>query len=431
MSSCKIERLEGFETEIDAIAPDKSISHRCALFSLLSDKPSRIKNYLRGEDALNSLKIVESLGAKIEDSGREIVITPPSKLKEPSDVLECGNSGTTMRLFCGFLASSEGFFVLSGDKYLRARPMKRVAEPLRSIGASIDGREEGNLAPLAIRGRSLEAFDFTSSIASAQVKSAMILAGLKARKKSFYKESELTRDHSEKMLVGMGASIFGENGKIVIEPLKKPLRPLDIEVPSDPSSAFFFAVAASLLRGSCVVLKNILLNKTRIEAFMVLKKMGVSVEFELKDNRYEDIGDIKICRKNPLKGVVVEENISWLIDEIPALAILMAEAEGESIVKNAKELRVKESDRISAVVDNLKRCGIEVDEFEDGFCIKGGKLKPAQIDSRGDHRIAMSFMIAGLRCSMEVDDIECVNTSFPNFFDLLDSLGTKYQRFEK
>ncbi|MFP4332084.1 MAG: 3-phosphoshikimate 1-carboxyvinyltransferase, partial [Campylobacterales bacterium] len=224
---------------------------------------------------------------------------------------------------------------------------------------------------------------------------------------------------------------FSEDEKIVIEPLKKPLNPLDIEVPSDPSSAFFFAVATVLLRESKLVLKNILLNKTRIEAFMVLKKMGVSVEFELKDSRYEDIGDISICRKAPLKAVVVEENISWLIDEIPALAILMAEAEGRSVVKNAKELRVKESDRISAVVDNLRECGIDVEEFEDGFAINGGKLQPALIDSRGDHRIAMSFMIAGLKSSMEIDDIECVNTSFPNFFDLLGVLGVKYQRFEK
>ncbi|MFP4332260.1 MAG: 3-phosphoshikimate 1-carboxyvinyltransferase, partial [Campylobacterales bacterium] len=160
MTSCKIESIEGFDVEIEAIAPDKSISHRCALFSLLSDKPSHIKNYLRGEDALNSLKIVESLGATIQDDGKEIVITPPKKLQEPTDVLECGNSGTTMRLFCGFLASSEGFFVLSGDKYLRRRPMKRVVEPLRSIGATIDGRDGGSLAPLAIRGKSLEAFDF-------------------------------------------------------------------------------------------------------------------------------------------------------------------------------------------------------------------------------------------------------------------------------
>ncbi|MFP4485499.1 MAG: 3-phosphoshikimate 1-carboxyvinyltransferase [Campylobacterales bacterium] len=431
MTSCKIESIEGFDVEIEAIASDKSISHRCALFSLLSDKPSHIKNYLRGEDALNSLKIVESLGATIQDDGKEIVITPPKKLQEPTDVLECGNSGTTMRLFCGFLASSEGFFVLSGDKYLRRRPMKRVVEPLRSIGATIDGRDGGSLAPLAIRGKSLEAFDFTSSIASAQVKSAMILAGLKAKSRSLYKESELTRNHSEKMLVGMGASVFSEDEKIVIEPLKKPLNPLDIEVPSDPSSAFFFAVATVLLRESKLVLKNILLNKTRIEAFMVLKKMGVSVEFELKDSRYEDIGDISICRKAPLKAVVVEENISWLIDEIPALAILMAEAEGRSVVKNAKELRVKESDRISAVVDNLRACDIDVEEFEDGFAINGGKLQPALIDSRGDHRIAMSFMIAGLKSSMEIDDIECVNTSFPNFFDLLGVLGVKYQRFEK
>ncbi len=423
MKRLKIAKCNQFSKEIDNIASDKSISHRCAIFSLLSDKTSVIENYLEAEDTLNSLNIVKSLGAKIEKNRNVIKITPPSKIVEPPLILDCGNSGTAIRLLIGFLSSKEGFFVLHGDKYLAKRPMKRVTSPLREIGAKIDGREEGNLSPISVRGANLKGFKYISKIASAQVKTALILAGLGANGKSFFKEPTLSRDHSERMLKGMGADIkLNGEGFIEITPLKTPLKPLNLRVPADPSSGFFFALAAAIIQNSKIILKNISLNPTRIEAYKILEKMGTKIEYIEKENSYEPIGDI-VIEYAPLKGVEVSKNIAWLIDELPALSIAMAVAEGKSIVKNAKELRVKESDRISAVVNNLKKCGVEVKEFEDGYQIVGGELKSAEIDSFGDHRIAMSFAIAGLKSGMQINDIEAINTSFPNFISILSSLS--------
>ncbi len=424
MKIAKIDRVESsFELNIEDIAPDKSISHRCAMFSLLSNKPSKITNFLRAEDTLSSLNIARLLGAKIEDDGDEIVITPPSKLQEPFDILDCGNAGTGMRLYCGLLSGVDGSFVLTGDKYLRSRPMARVTKPLREIGAKIDGRENGNKAPLHIRGGKLKSFKYHSTIDSAQVKSALILAALNADSTSYYKENLLSRDHTERMLRGMGANIsyvtIDDSEWIEIKPLDKPLKPLNISVPADPSSGFFFAVAASIIKDAKVLIKNITLNQTRVEAYKILKEMGARVEFIEKENIYEPIGDILVSYNGRLNAVDVDSNIAWLIDELPALAIAMATADGESRVKNAKELRVKESDRISSVINNLKKCGIECTEFDDGYSIKGGNFNKAIINSYGDHRIAMSFSIAGLLSGMEIEDIECIDTSFPNFFDIL------------
>ena len=419
MSYIEVEPVKkSFDEVIGEIASDKSISHRCAIFSLLSDRPSFIKNYLQAEDTLNSLNISKLLGARIENDGKNVTITPPKELVEPPHILDCGNSGTAIRLFMGFLASQEGFFVLHGDEYLARRPMKRVANPLRSIGAKIDGREDGELAPISIRGAKLDGFKYESTISSAQVKSAMILAGLNAKTTSLYKENELSRDHSERMLSGMGADISNEDGYIKINPLTKPLKPLEITVPSDPSSGFFFAVLAAITPDSKVTIKDTTLNPTRVEAYKVLKNMGVDVEFVEKENVYEPIGDI-VIKHCELNGVTVSQNISWLIDELPALSIAMALAKGKSVVKNAEELRVKESDRISSVVDALKQCGTDVKENKDGYEIVGGELNRAVIDSCGDHRIAMSFLVAGSRCGMRVEDTECINTSFPNFTNIL------------
>jgi len=415
--------LNPFDIVIDNIASDKSISHRCAMFSLLSSKPSTIKNYLRGEDTMDSLKIAQKLGASVEDDGKIITITPPSKLTEPDDILDCGNAGTGMRLYAGLLAGIEGSFVLTGDKYLRSRPMKRVVNPLRDIGASIDGRENGNKAPLHIRGGKLKSFKYHSPIDSAQVKSALILAGIQSDEISYYKENLLSRDHTERMLNGMGANITtNSEGYIEIHPIKKPLKPLNLTVPTDPSSAFFFAVAAAIIPKAKVTLKNVTLNPTRIEAYKILKKMGADVEFIETENIYEPIGDI-VVKHNTLQGVTVDKNIAWLIDELPALSIAMSIANGKSVVKNAEELRVKESDRITAVVNNLKLCGVNYKEFEDGYEIEGNaSLQKATINSMGDHRIAMSFAIAGLLCGMEIEDTQCIETSFPNFLEIVDSL---------
>lgn len=407
-----------FEEEF-IVDADKSISHRCAIFSLLTDGENIIKNYLRAEDTLNSLEIAKKLGAKVEDNG-EVIKIKATSIQEADDILYCGNSGTTIRIYMGLLSSIDGFFVLTGDKYLRKRPMKRVTAPLRKIGAKIDGRDDSNLAPIAIRGGKLKAFDYKSSIASAQVKSALILAALNSDGVCFYKEPFLSRDHTERMLKGMGANIE-INEKIKIHPLKKRLNPLHIEVPNDPSSAFFFAVAAAITK-SVAIIKNVTLNPTRIEAYKILEKMGTKIEYILKEDKYEPIGDI-IVEGKELKGVMVDKNIPWLIDEIPALAIAMALAKGKSVVKNAKELRVKESDRIKAVVENLNRCGIEAVEKEDGFEIIGSIPKKAKISSFGDHRIAMSFSILGMVNGIIIDEEKSINTSFPNFFKLFGKIA--------
>ena len=420
MSKVVVQPCSKFSLSISKIAPDKSISHRSVMFATLAQGQSVIRNFLRAEDTMNSLEIVKNLGATVLDDGDVIKISSQG-LKESSEILDCGNSGTGMRLFCGLLSSADGHFVLTGDKYLRSRPMKRVTRPLLSIGAKIDGRSDGNLAPLSIRGASLKAFNYDSKIASAQVKSCMILAALRADGVCTYREPELSRDHTERMLKGMGADIKVDGLQTTITPMKELLSPLNIRVPADPSSAFFFAVAAAITPGSDVMLEGVTLNPTRIEAFKALERMGANISYELTDNKYEPIGNVSV-KHSPLKGIVVEENVSWLIDELPALSIAFACAEGESLVKNAQELRVKESDRISTVVEGLRACGIEVHEYKDGYRVVGGKLKKAVVDSDGDHRIAMSFIIAGLIDGMEVTDLDCINTSFPNFFELLQEI---------
>ena len=422
MSSVNVSACDAFCINISSIAPDKSISHRSVMFSMLASGTSEITNFLRAEDTLNSLEIVKNLGANVVDDGITIKISSKG-IQEPFEVLDCGNSGTGMRLFCGLLSSANGHFVLTGDKYLRSRPMKRITQPLRDIGAIIDGRENSSLAPLSIRGASLKAFDYTSKIASAQVKSCMILAALRADGTCTYIEPELSRDHTERMLKGMGADIKVDGLKTTISPMKELLKPLKIRVPSDPSSAFFFAVAAAITPNASVVLEGVTLNETRIEAFRALGRMGADISYELTSDKYEPIGTITV-KYAPLKAITVENNISWLIDELPALSIAFACADGVSIVKNAEELRVKESDRISTVVDGLNACGIETTEYEDGYTVKGGTLKSASVDSDGDHRIAMSFIIAGLKCGMKVTDLECINTSFPNFFELIQKITT-------
>jgi len=404
---------------IDTVARDKSISHRSVMFSMLASGQTKITNFLRAEDTLNSLKIIENLGAKVDDDG-EIILIESDGIKESEEILDCGNSGTGMRLFCGLLSSANGHFILTGDEYLKRRPMKRVTQPLKTIGAKLDGRDNGNLAPLSIRGGTLKSFVYDSKIASAQVKSAMILAALSGDEESIYSEPELSRDHTERMLSAMGASIYTDDEqKIHIKPMQGLLKPLEINVPADPSSGFFFAVAAAITPNSKIILKDLTLNKTRIEAFKVLEKMGTKITYKETQNIYEPIGDI-IVEYSPLKAVEVSENIAWLIDEIPALSIAFAFADGESIIKNAEELRVKESDRIATTVNNLNLCGVQTKEFDDGFSVIGtSKLQKAHINSYGDHRIAMSFAIAGLNCGMEIEDIDCINTSFPNFFEIL------------
>lgn len=383
-----------------------------------------------GEDCLSSLEIAQNLGAKVENTAKNsFKITPPKTIKEPNKILNCNNSGTTMRLYSGLLNAQKGLFVLSGDNSLNARPMKRIIEPLKAFGAKILGREDNHFAPLVIVGSPLKACDYESPIASAQVKSAFILSALQAQGVSVYKESELSRNHTEIMLKSLGANIHNQDGVLTISPLEKPLEAFDFTIANDPSSAFFFALACAITPKSRLLLKNVLLNPTRIEAFEALKKMGAHIEYVIQSKDLEVIGDIYI-EHAPLKAISIDRNIASLIDEIPALSIAMLFAKGKSMVRNAKDLRAKESDRIKAVVSNFKALGIECEEFEDGFYIEGledisplkqrfSKIKPPIIKSFNDHRIAMSFAVLTLALPLEIDNLECANISFPQFKRLL------------
>lgn len=433
MRITKIKPARSFELELDSIATDKSISHRSAIFALLAKAPCKVEGYLMGEDTLHTLDIARALGLKVEEEGKAFIFTPPQLIKEPHSILDCGNAGTAMRLFAGLLSGVNGHFVLSGDKYLNERPMSRITTPLNNIGACISGREGNAYAPLSIKGARLESFDYTSKIASAQVKSAMILAGLHSRGRSRFYEPFLSRNHTENMLQAMGVKMqtkVYENGgyEVVFDSLEQALEPFSLKIPADPSSAFYFALAACVLR-SRVKLKNVLLNKTRIEAFEVLQRMGAEVTYHRYDCAYEEIGDIEVLGK-ALKGIKIEHALAWLIDEIPALSICFAIAEGVSSVHNAKELRVKESDRIHAIITNLRAMGIECEEFEDGFSVHGGELKSAKVDSFGDHRIAMSFAIALLACGGEVRDSACIDVSFPQFLKHLSHITSVENVYE-
>ncbi|PDW17481.1 3-phosphoshikimate 1-carboxyvinyltransferase [Helicobacter pylori] len=412
--------------KLDINASDKSLSHRAVIFSLLAQKPCFVRNFLMGEDCLSSLEIAQNLGAKVENTAKNsFKITPPTAIKEPNKILNCNNSGTSMRLYSGLLSAQKGLFVLSGDNSLNARPMKRIIEPLKAFGAKILGREDNHFAPLVILGSPLKACHYESPIASAQVKSAFILSALQAQGVSVYKESELSRNHTEIMLKSLGANIQNQDGVLTISPLEKPLEAFDFTIANDPSSAFFFALACAITPKSRLLLKNVLLNPTRIEAFEALKKMGASIEYAIQSKDLEIIGDIYI-EHAPLKAISIDQNIASLIDEIPALSIAMLFAKGKSMVRNAKDLRAKESDRIKAVVSNFKALGIECEEFEDGFYVEGledisplkqhlSQKKPPLIKSFNDHRIAMSFAVLTLALPLEIDNLECANISFPTF----------------
>ncbi len=427
---------KGVNTSLDILASDKSISHRVCMFALFADSVCRVSHFLQAEDTQKSLNIAKSLGLnyKFEHNGDLILIPPKHKLQEPRDILYCGNSGTSMRLYAGLLAGANIYAVLCGDKYLHARPMGRIVKPLCSIGANIITRKENNdkgtqeLAPLSIipTNNRLNGFEYHSQIASAQVKSSLILAGLQAKGKSKFSECSLSRNHTENMLTKFQHNKYLaiNNDILEITPFcefntnKKPLVAFDIEIPNDPSSAFFFAVLACIIPNSCVTLKRVMINNTRIEAFKILESMGANIQYHNIKDDYEKIADITI-KSAELKAVEIKDNIAWLIDEIPALSIACSMAKGVSKIRNASELRVKESDRISSVLEGLNNFGIKTQEYNDGFDIIGGTLQYGKVDSKGDHRIAMSFAIAACVCGGEISDYECINTSFPNFISLL------------
>lgn len=403
-------------------APDKSISHRGALFAALAAGTSRIENFLAGEDCLATAALVRALGATVAlaPDGALTVTSPGlAGLKEPPDVLDCGNSGTTMRLSAGVLAGLAGHAVLTGDASLRRRPMGRVVEPLRAMGARIDGRDGGRLAPLAIRGGGLRGITYASPLASAQVKSALLLAGLFATGETLVSEPARSRDHTERLLAAMGADVAVEDLTVRLRP-GRALAPLRMRVPGDFSSAAFWVVAAAILPGSDLLLTGVGVNPTRTGLLDALEAMGADVSrLNPRDEGGEPVCDLRV-RHAPLRATRISGAlVPRMIDELPVFAVAAGLASGESVVEDAQELRAKESDRIEAVVRHLGALGLAARERPDGFVVTGrpGRYPGGETRSGGDHRIAMSAAIMGLASERgaRVEDVACVETSYPAF----------------
>ena len=409
-----------------SIPGDKSISHRAVMIGALAQGDTVINNFLFGEDCLSTIKVLKALGVQI-DVGQEQVIVHGvglSGLKEPEDILDAGNSGTTMRLMSGILSGGKFFSVITGDSSLRRRPMQRVIQPLTQMGAQIVSRQTA-CAPLAISGGDLKGITYRTQVASAQVKSAILLAGLFASNATGVIEPEQTRDHTERMLSFFGAQIERVEKQVTLkgQPL---LLGREIEIPGDISAAAFLLVAGAMVPGSSLVVHNVGINPTRTGILQVLMEMGASIKIlneRLLGN--EPTADIQV-QGSRLHGVTISgAMIPNLIDELPALAVAASAAQGVTVVKDAAELRVKESDRISAVVQLLQKMGVSISEQEDGFAIQGGNpLKGTDYDSAGDHRMAMAAATAALiaREDVWIKGAECVKVSFPGFFDTLNSL---------
>lgn len=404
---------------------DKSISHRALMLASLAQGESRIKNILQAEDIDSTSRCMAQLGIEIRQQDDFVLVKGKGLrgLTEPRSVLDCGNSGTTMRLLCGLLSAQEFYAVLTGDSSLTGRPMGRVIEPLQAMGAEIYGRGGNKYPPLAIKGKALQGITFQPVIASAQVKSAILLAGLTARGNTLINETNPARDHSERMLSAMGADLSVGDGQIKLVPGKE-LSAQEFFVPGDISSAAYFLVLASIVPGSELFIRDVGINPTRDGILTALKMMGANLIIE---NRRivggEPVADI-LVRSADMKGIIIEgKMIPRIIDELPILAVAMAAAEGVSVVRNAQELRVKETDRIKATVEELAGLGVKIKENEDGFSILGdrGAFKGGVASSRGDHRIAMSLAIAAQICREEttIQGAQAVNISFPEFWTLL------------
>ena len=421
----KAKRLKG-----KIIPPgDKSISHRAVILSSLAKGKSIVRNFLRAEDTMSTLNAFRKLGIKIEDKGKKIIIEGKGiyGLKEPADIIDCGNSGTTIRLLSGVLSGNPFLSVLTGDSSLRSRPMGRVITPLRQMGAGIMARDNDRYPPIAVRGRKLKAIKYAMPVASAQVKSALLLAGLYADGETEISEPVKSRDHTERMLPSYGAKIKIEGFKIKIKGGQE-LKARNIDVPGDFSSAAFFIAAALLIPESDITIKGVGINPTRTGLLDVLEAIGADIGLtDIRDVSGEPVADIYCKTAGSLRAVKIgREIMPSLIDEFPILCVLGTQADGVTEIRGAEELRVKESDRIKAMAEGLKKMGAEVKEFKDGLSIKGNaNLKGASINSYGDHRIAMAFSIAALiaRGKTTINGISSVNISFPGFFETLKKLS--------
>ncbi len=405
---------------------DKSISHRALIFAALAAGKSIIKGISGCEDCFSTLNCLKNLGIKIRVRGKTLVVYGKglATFKNPKKPLDCGNSGTTMRLLSGILAAQNFSSILTGDRYLKKRPMKRITDPLRNMGAEINA-DKGNYPPLRIKGKKLQGIHYHSPIASAQVKSCLLLAGLQAEGTTTITEPFRSRDHSERMLKYLGVLLKIKGTAVSISKAK--FQGKEFSVPGDISSAAFFIAAAVILGGSKIKILDVGLNPTRTGFLETLKKMGAKIEIEnRREICGEPVADLEINGEGRLKAIKIGGKIiPRIIDEIPLLAVIGCFAQGKTIIRDAGELRVKETDRIHAIVSQLKKMGALIEERKDGMDVFGmDKLKGASVKSFGDHRIAMALVIAGLAASgkTKVNNTDCINTSFPGFKDLLKTL---------
>ena len=405
---------------------DKSISHRAIIFSMLCKGRTKIYNLLESEDVKRTIEVSQSLGSNIITNNQFIDIKGPGidGISEPKSVLDFGNSGTSLRLFMGILSSQTFTTTLTGDNSLLKRPMERVASPLRLMGANIS--TNNGKAPVTISPPlgTFHGIDYKLDIPSAQIKSAIILASLFCRNKTILHTDTTTRDHTENMLKLFNYPISTSKNSIEVNPgiLESPKI---IKVPGDFSSASFFIVAALLSEDSRIIIKNVGLNPTRTGLINILRLMGADIQVDITNKNYEATGDV-IVSSSKLMGIKVPNAlISLAIDELPLIFLAAAVASGETIIRNAEELRFKESDRIKSMVDLLKNLSIEVNEYQDGLEIKGGNISGGIINSFGDHRIAMTALVASsiAKEKIEVENCENINTSFPSFITLMNSIG--------
>lgn len=400
---------------------DKSISHRSIMFGSMAKGKTQITNFLEGEDCLHTINAFRELGVSIEQTGSNVEINSKGATSfiEPKKPLYFGNSGTTARLMIGILSGLPFHSIIYGDQFLTERPMNRVTTPVREMGAEIEGRNNGNLLPLAINGKQLSSIYYKLPVKSAQVKSAILLAGLFADGKTIILEETKTRDHTENMLQAFGADLTVDGNQVSITN-EKDLKAIDVQVPGDISSAAFLMVAAAIVPSSKLTLRNVGLNKTRTGIIDVFKQMGADIKIENEQTiSGEVLGDITITYKELNETTISGEIIPRLIDEIPVIALLATQINGTTIIKDAEELRVKETDRIEAVVDVLSKLGADIKATPDGMIIKGKTaLKGASVSSYSDHRIAMMIGVASLITSDDIilDDDTSISVSYPNFF---------------
>lgn len=417
----KINSLKG-TIEIPA---DKSITHRAFMFAALTKGKVKVSNYSKGADCTSTLKIIQQLGCEVEIiNDKELIIDAKNALKAPTQALDCGNSGTTTRLMMGILAGQNFNSEMFGDASLSKRPMKRVIAPLELMGAKFEHADYK--LPLKVQGTNLKGINYNSPLASAQVKSCLLLAGLNAQGTTAFTEPYKSRNHTELMFEYMGADIKIEGNKVSIR--KSQLKPVDITVCGDISSAAFFMVAAAITPNSDITLKNVGINETRAGIIEVLKSMKADIAL-LNERTVsgEKVADIRI-KYSELKATTIEGAIiPTLIDEIPVIAVAATQAEGTTIIKNAQDLRNKEADRITAVRVELQKLGADIEETADGFIINGKKELEGdcEINCYHDHRIAMSAYVAGLICKkpIKINEFQWVNISFPEFLDLIKSIS--------